>query len=69
MTMFLSRLLMNLELLKAGYPPSVMTIENRLTHYETLDQWMVYRNGKPFNSLVANVILEGFKPYQMVIGS
>ena len=29
-----SRLLMNLELLKAGYPPCVITVENRLAYYE-----------------------------------
>lgn len=33
-----SRLLMNLELMKAGYPPSVITLENRLAYYEALDQ-------------------------------
>lgn len=36
----ISRLLMNLELLKAGYPPCVITVENRLAYYEALDQWM-----------------------------
>ena len=57
-----SRLLMNLELLKAGYPPCVITVENRLAYYEALDQWMAYENIAPFNSLVAAVVLEGFKP-------
>lgn len=63
-----SRLLMNLELLKAGYPPSVITVENRLAYYEALDQWMAYGNSEPFNNLVAAVVLEGFKPYQTVLG-
>lgn len=63
-----SRLLMNLELMKAGYPPSVITIENRLAYYEALDQWMAYGNTAPFIRLVAAVVLEGFKPYQMVLG-
>ena len=63
-----SRLLMNLELMKAGYPPSVITVENRLAYYEALDQWMAYGNSEPFNSLVAAVVLEGFKPYQTVLG-
>jgi len=63
-----SRLLMNLELMKAGYPPSVITVENRLTYYEALDQWMAYGNTAPFNSLVTAVVLEGFKPYQTVLG-
>lgn len=63
-----SRLLMNLELLKAGYPPSVITVENRLAYYEALDQWMAYGNTEPFISLIADVVLDGFKPYQMVLG-
>lgn len=63
-----SRLLMNLELMKAGYPPSVITVENRLAYYEALDQWMAYENTAPFNSLVVAVVLEGFKPYQTVLG-
>ncbi|MFA2945145.1 MULTISPECIES: Fic family protein [Acinetobacter] len=62
------RLLMNLELMKAGYPPSVITVENRLAYYEALDQWMAYGNSEPFNNLVAAVVLEGFKPYQTVLG-
>lgn len=63
-----SRLLMNLELMKAGYPPSVITVENRLAYYEALDQWMAYRNIEPFNNLVAAAVLDGFKPYQTVLG-
>ena len=63
-----SRLLMNLELMKAGYPPSVITVDNRLAYYEALDQWMAYSNSEPFNSLVTAVVLEGFKPYQTVLG-
>ena len=63
-----SRLLMNLELLKAGYPPSVITVDNRLAYYEALDQWMAYGNTEPFIKLVADVVLDGFKPYQVVLG-
>ncbi|WP_335951591.1 Fic family protein [Acinetobacter beijerinckii] len=63
-----SRLLMNLELLKAGYPPSVITVENRLAYYEALDQWMAYGKTEPFNGLIADAVLDGFKPYQMVLG-
>ena len=63
-----SRLLMNLELLKAGYPPSVITVDNRLAYYEALDQWMAYGNTEPFMNLVATVVLDGFKPYQVVLG-
>ena len=33
-----SRLLMNLELMKASYPPCGITVENSLAYYEALDQ-------------------------------
>ena len=63
-----SRLLMNLELMKAGYPPCVITVENRLAYYEALDQWMAFGKTEAFNQLVAEAVLEGFKPYQVVLG-
>ena len=63
-----SRLLMNLELLKAGYPPCVITDENRLAYYEALDQWMAYGKTEAFIQLVSEAVLEGFKPYQVVLG-
>ena len=63
-----SRLLMNLELMKAGYPPCVITVENRLAYYEALDQWMASGQTEFFNQLVADALLEGFRPYQVVLG-
>lgn len=64
-----SRLLMSLELLKSGYPPSVITVDNRLAYYEALDQWMAYSSDtEPFINLVTAVVLDGFKPYQVVLG-
>ena len=62
-----SRLLMNLELIKAGYPPCVITVENRLAYYEALDQWMAYGKTEAFIQLVSDAVLEGFKPYQVVL--
>jgi len=63
-----SRLLMNLELLKAGYPSCVITVENRLAYYMTLDQWIAYGKTEAFIQLVSDTLLEGFKPYQVVLG-
>lgn len=63
-----SRLLMNLELMKAGYPPCVITVENRLAYYEALDQWMAFNNTEPFIQLVVSAVLDGFRPYQIVLG-
>jgi len=62
-----SRLLMNLELLKAGYPPCVITVENRLAYYEALDQWMAYGKTEAFIQLVSDAVIEGFKPYQVIL--
>ena len=64
----ISRLLMNLELLKAGYPPCVITVDNRLAYYEALDQWMTYGKTETFIQLVSNAVLDGFKPYKVVLG-
>ena len=58
---------MNLELLKAGYPPCVIKVENRLAYYEALDQWMACGKNEKFNQLIADAVLEGFKPYQIVL--
>ena len=63
-----SRLLMNLELMKAGYPPCVITVHNCLAYYEALDQWMAFGQTESLNQLVADAVLEGFKPYQVVLG-
>ena len=62
-----SRLLMNLELLKAGYPPCVITVENRLAYYEALDQWMADGNTEGFIKLITDAVMGGFKPYQLVL--
>ena len=64
----LSAVKMNLELLKAGYPPCVITVESRLAYYEALDQWMAYGETDAFIHLVSDTVLAGFKPYQVVLG-
>lgn len=63
-----SRFLMNLELMKSGYPPCVITVENRLAYYEALDQWMAFDNTQPFIQFVSDAAIEGFRPYQVVLG-
>lgn len=63
-----SRLLMNLELMKAGYPPCVITVENRLAYYEALDQWRAHGKTEAFTQLVFNAVREGFKSYQVILG-
>ena len=46
----------------------MITVENRLAYYEALDQWMAFGKTEAFNQLVADAVLEGFKPYQVVLG-
>ena len=46
----------------------MITVENRLAYYEALDQWMAFGQTEKFIQLVADAVLEGFKPYQVVLG-
>ncbi len=58
-----SRLLMNLELLKAGYPPAVLPVERRLAYYQALDADHVHGQQDAFVQMVAEIVKEGFRPY------
>lgn len=63
-----SRLLMNLELMKYGFPPVILPVEKRLKYYMALD--LAHTNGdfNPFLSLIMNVVEDGFKPYWHALG-
>lgn len=63
-----SRLLMNLELMKDGYPPVVFPVERRLEYYEALDAAHTKQDYKPFLTLSAEVVEAGFKPYWHALG-
>lgn len=58
-----SRLLMNLELLKSGYPAAVLPVERRLEYYQALDEDQVHGNPGPFLSLISEIVRESFRPY------
>jgi Fic family protein len=58
-----SRLLMNLELLKAGYPAAVLPVERRLEYYEALEADHVEGRSEPFVALIAEIVMESFRPY------
>ena len=49
-----SRLLMNLELIKAGYLPIIIENEKRFRYYEILDIAAVEQNYNPFIEFIAN---------------
>ena len=63
-----SRLLMNLELMKDGYPPVVLPVERRLEYYEALDAAHMKQDYKPFLNLSVEVVEAGFKPYWHALG-
>ena len=63
-----ARLLMNLELMKDGFPPVIIPIEKRLEYYEALDIAHTKGEYEPFLSFTKDVIEAGFKPYWHALG-
>ena len=63
-----SRLLMNLELMKDGFPPAILPLEKRLEYYETLDTAHTKNSYEPFLLLIANIIEAAFEPYWYALG-
>ena len=63
-----SRLLMNFELMKCGFPPVVLKVENRLAYYEALDKAHTLGDYEPFIKLVCMIVEESFEPYWFVLG-
>ena len=63
-----SRLLMNLELLKAGFPPVVLPVERRLEYYEALDRAHVDGDFQPFFHLIVLLAEQAFEPYFHALG-
>jgi Fic family protein len=63
-----ARLLMNLELMKSGYPPVVIAVEQRLNYYQTLDAAHVDNNMQPFLEMIVSVVEKSFEPYFFALG-
>ena len=63
-----ARLLMNLELMKDGFPPAVLLVENRLEYYEALEAAHTKGDDGPFLSLISEVVKDGFAPYWHLLG-
>jgi len=57
------RLLLNLELLKAGYPPAIILKEDRLAYYDALDEACVSENYEAIIYLVANAVERSLDAY------
>ncbi len=58
-----ARLLMNLDLLAAGFPAVVLPVEHRLGYYEALDTAHVQGEYAPFLTLVADCLAASFASY------
>lgn len=58
-----SRLLLNLELMKNGFPPIVIKVENRLAYYEALDKAHTQKEYDDFIQLVAKEVEDSLNLY------
>ena len=63
-----SRLLLNFELMKDGYPATVIPVKKRLEYYEALDVAHTRNDYQPFIHLISDIVKESFKPYWFALG-
>lgn len=63
-----ARLIMNLELMRGGFPPVVVEKDHRLTYYSALDQAHVEGDYSNFFKLTEQLVKESFKPYWFALG-
>lgn len=61
-----SRLLLNLELMKYGYPPVIIKVKNRLAYYEALDKAHTTNDYQAFIELVATEVNDSLDLYLSV---
>ena len=59
---------MNLELVKDGFPPVVLSVEKRLEYYEALDIAHTKGDYTLFLALVADIVEKSFIPYWHALG-
>lgn len=62
-----SRLLLNFELLKSGYPPIIIKKENRAKYYEVLDLAHTTMNYEAFIRMVSELVIESEKLWLSVL--
>jgi Fic family protein len=63
-----ARLLMNLELMKAGFPPAIITVADRLEYYNALDDAHIFNDYTLFFNLMSKIVEQSFTPYFFVLG-
>lgn len=64
-----SRLLLNLELMKDGFPPIVIKVEHRLAYYEALDKAHTQKEYDDFIKLVAGEVEDSLNLYLSAINN
>lgn len=62
-----ARLLLNLELMKDGFPPVIIKVENRLVYYEVLDQAHTTEDYSDFIALVEHEVEDSLDLYLSAI--
>ncbi|KAB8126109.1 Fic family protein [Gracilibacillus oryzae] len=62
-----SRLLLNLELMKDGFPPIVIKVENRIAYYEALDKAHTEKDYNDFIKLVMDEVEDSLDLYLSTI--
>ncbi len=62
-----SRLLLNFELMKNGYPPIIIKNEERVRYYDVLDLAHTTMNYEPFIELVSKLVIESEKLWISVL--
>ena len=63
-----ARLIMNLELIRGGFPPVVIAMADRLEYYQALDRAHVHNDYDPFFELTERLVVESFNPYWFALG-
>ncbi|HJO93180.1 MAG TPA: Fic family protein [Victivallales bacterium] len=63
-----SRLLMNFELMKDGFPALIIPVKKRLEYYETLDLAHTKNNYNPFLEMILELVESSFNPYWFALG-
>jgi len=62
------RLLLNFELMKAGYPPAIIRKEDRLAYYDALDEACAAGDYSAITQLVAQAVQRSLDTYLQVLG-
>ncbi|MGL4209884.1 MAG: Fic family protein, partial [Candidatus Adiutrix sp.] len=62
-----ARLLMNLELVKSGYPIAIVRVADRTQYYNNLNQASANGDYLPFVKQVCNLVEDSFNDYSKVL--